>query len=253
MLRLLCITAHPDDEAGAFGGSLLLAHERGVETFVVCLTPGQAGTHRGGTSSDEELAALRRQEFQASCDHLHVTEGVVLDYPDSKLDRQNLFEVAGELARWVRQLRPQVLLTFGPEGGVTAHPDHSMASLFATAAFQWAARSNRYGEQFYEGLKPHQAQKLYYATADFRMEGRQPVSLAPTTTVIDISRHFERKIEAFRKHTSQEPLFGLFENNIRPQGPRELFHLAAVNTPREINALETDLWQGIEEEVATRS
>ena len=40
--RLLCITAHPDDEAGGFGGTLLQYAERGVETHVVCLTPGQA-------------------------------------------------------------------------------------------------------------------------------------------------------------------------------------------------------------------
>ncbi|HVG91815.1 MAG TPA: PIG-L family deacetylase, partial [Alphaproteobacteria bacterium] len=42
MLRLLCFTAHPDDEAGGFGGTLLRYAERGVETHVICLTPGQA-------------------------------------------------------------------------------------------------------------------------------------------------------------------------------------------------------------------
>ena len=60
MLRLMCITAHPDDEAGGFGGSLRLYHERSVETCVVCLTPGQAASHRGGAANDQELAAARR-------------------------------------------------------------------------------------------------------------------------------------------------------------------------------------------------
>ena len=73
MLRLLCVTAHPDDEAGGFGGSLLLYASRGVETHVICLTPGQAATHRGGARSDEELAAMRRQEFQASCRMLKIS------------------------------------------------------------------------------------------------------------------------------------------------------------------------------------
>src|SRR5439155_5069448 len=67
MLRMLVITAHPDDEAGNFGGSLCLYHDRGVETCVLCLTPGQAATHRGGARSDQELALIRRQEFAASC------------------------------------------------------------------------------------------------------------------------------------------------------------------------------------------
>ena len=58
MLRLLCITAHPDDEAGAFGGILLLYGERGVETSVICLTAGTAAKNRGTARTDEELATF---------------------------------------------------------------------------------------------------------------------------------------------------------------------------------------------------
>src|SRR5437879_460949 len=129
MLRLLCITAHPDDEAGGFGGSLLLYHNRGVETYVLCLTPGQAARHRGNAASGEELAKARRQEFARSCELLKVTHGEVLDYPDAGLDKVDFYGAVGELVRRIRQIRPQVILTFGSEGGVTAHPDHSMASV----------------------------------------------------------------------------------------------------------------------------
>ena len=72
MLRLLCFTAHPDDEAGGFGGTLHHYAERGVETHVVCMTPGQAATHRGGAKSDNELARMRRREFAAACKLLKV-------------------------------------------------------------------------------------------------------------------------------------------------------------------------------------
>ena len=65
MLRMMVITAHPDDEAGGFGGSLRLYSDRGVETCVLCLTPGQAATYRGGARNDQELAAIRRKEFAA--------------------------------------------------------------------------------------------------------------------------------------------------------------------------------------------
>src|SRR5882724_8257277 len=138
MLRLLCITAHPDDEAGGFGGSLLLYRERGVETHVVCLTPGQAATHRGGASSGDELSAIRRKEFQASCDILRVSHREVLDYADGALDKHDLLTVVGELAKRIRLIRPQVIMTLGPEGAVTGHPGHSMASIFATLASHWA-------------------------------------------------------------------------------------------------------------------
>lgn len=248
MYRLLCVTAHPDDESSSFGGTLLQARERGYDTFVLCLTAGEAATHRANAATEEELKAIRRAEFAKACAYLKVTEGNILDFPDGKLDRQSFFDVVGVLARWIRRLRPQVIVTFGPEGGITAHPDHSMAGVFTTMAFQWAARTNRFADQFYEGLKAHQAQKLYYATSGFGLQDRQPVSLSPTTATIDIGEKFlERKIEAFRMHVSQAPLFELFERNVRPRGARELYHLAATSTPRELDRMETDLWEGVDD------
>jgi LmbE family N-acetylglucosaminyl deacetylase len=186
MLRLLCVTAHPDDEAGGFGGTLLLSHQRGIETYVVCLTPGQAATHRGNTRSAEELAAQRRREFQDACRILKITRGEVLDYPDAALDRAEFYRVVEDLVLRIRTIGPQVIITLGPEGAITAHPDHSMASLFATMAFHWAGRANRYVEQLGNGLSPHRAQKLYYSTALFTLPDRQPVSLPPATATIEI-------------------------------------------------------------------
>jgi LmbE family N-acetylglucosaminyl deacetylase len=245
MQRLLCITAHPDDEAGGFGGTLLLYHDRGVETYVVCLTPGQAARNRGGIVSGEELGKVRRQEFARSCEMLKVSHGEVLDYPDAGLDKADFYAVVEELVRRIRRIRPQVVLTFGSEGGVTAHPDHSMASLFGTAAFHWAGRSNRFVAQVeQEKLEPHRAQKLYYATADYIFPDRQPVSLAPTTATIDISQYFEKKIEAFKQHTTQSPLFPLFEGRMRQGSRTEKFHLVAAATPQEIER-ETDLFAGV--------
>ena len=46
-LKLMCVVAHPDDECFAFGGALALAADTGIETYVVCLTDGQAATNRG--------------------------------------------------------------------------------------------------------------------------------------------------------------------------------------------------------------
>lgn len=245
MLRLLCITAHPDDEAGGFGGSLLLYRSRGVETFLICLTPGQAATHRGSARSDEELAALRRAELAASCKLLQVSHFEVFDYPDGKLDRTDFYSAVGDLTRRVREIRPHVMLTIGPEGGVTGHPDHSMASTFATMAYHWAGRANRYPEQLASGLAPHRAQKLYYTAASFTLPDRQPVSPPPASAVIDVSAYAQVKISAFRAHATQAPLFARFENAMR-QRTTELFHLAARTNPSRME-LETDLFGGVTE------
>lgn len=249
MLRLLCITAHPDDEAGSFGGALLRYAGLGVETHVICLTPGQAATHRGGAKSDEELAQMRRREFVASCKLLRVSRGTVLDYPDGKLDQQNFYSTVADLTQRIRQIRPHVVITFGPEGGVTAHPDHSMASIFATMAFQWSGRSNRFPEQLQSGLIPYRPQKLYQATALFTLEGRQPISPSPASAVIELDHEaLETKIAAFKCHTSQAPLFPILENTVRRRGSQELFHLAASITPRK-TGMETDLFAGVTKEL----
>jgi LmbE family N-acetylglucosaminyl deacetylase len=244
MLRLLCVTAHPDDEAGSFGGTLRLYAERGVETHIWCLTPGQAATHRGGYAGEEELAAVRRREFAASCQILKVSRGEVLDYPDAALDRCDFYTVVSDLTERIRRLRPDVMMTYGPEGAVTAHTDHGMASLFATAAFQWAARTNRYPEQLKDGLTPHRVQKLYYATSGFVLPERQPVALSPWSAVIEIGEHLETKIRAFKAHTTQAPLFALFETMVRKRGTIEMFHLAASAHPQPAGP-ENDLFAGI--------
>jgi LmbE family N-acetylglucosaminyl deacetylase len=246
MLRLLCITAHPDDEAGGFGGTLRLYADRGVETHVICLTEGQAASNRGGARSGEELARMRRAELAESCRLLGVAQSSVLHYPDGALDKTDFFMVVGDLVRRIRQIKPHVVITFGGEGAITAHPDHSMAGLFATAAFHWAARTNRFSEQLeHEGLKPHQAQKLYYQTTDFILAERQPISPAPATAAVEIGeKYLDLKIKAFRCHSSQAPLFERFETNMRKRGSQEQFHLAASSFPRSMKH-ETDLFEDV--------
>jgi LmbE family N-acetylglucosaminyl deacetylase len=246
MMKLLGITAHPDDEVGAFGGSLVLYNSRGIETYVICLTPGQAATNRGDARSDEELAASRRAEFAASCKTLRVTEAQVLDYPDGGLSRLDFFSVVGDLTRRVRVIKPHVILTMGTEGAITGHSDHSMASIFATMAFHWAARTDKYPEQLGEGLQPHRAQKLYYCTAPFILPDRQPVSPPPGTANIDVSPFLETKIKAAQAHLTQAPLMQLFTKTLRRFGATELFHLVAANRPSTMTT-ETDLFCGVEE------
>lgn len=246
MFRLLCITAHPDDEAGAFGGTISLYAERSVEVSVICLTAGTAARNRGAAQSDDELARLRTVEFQASCKFLGVAHGEVLGYPDSKLDRANFYEVVGQLVQRIRKLRPQVVLTFGQDGGLTGHPDHAMAGTFATQAFEWAGRPDRYPEQLSSGLQTYAPQKLYYITADFKLPERMPTSPPTVTARVEVgAERFERKIRAFMHHKTQEPLFGRLRMNLGRMPTTEMFHLAATNEPQDAR-LESDLFEGVD-------
>lgn len=248
MLRLLCVTAHPDDEAGAFGGTLLLYHDRGVETYVICLTAGTAARNRGRARTDEELAQLRRAELAASCEVLGVSAHEVLNYPDSKLISANFHEVTGDLVLRIRQIRPHVVLTFGTDGGLTAHPDHAMAGIFATQAFQWAGRPDRYPEQLTEGLRPHRAQKLYLHTADFVLEDRQPTAPPTVTARVETGQErFEKKVQAFMQHTTQAPLFERVRKNLGHRPLAEMYHLVGTTEPRQAK-FESDLFEGVVED-----
>ena len=243
-MRILCVTAHPDDEAAAFGGSLRLYHDRGAEIAVVCLTAGQAATHRGNARNDHELAIIRRKEFAASCEILKIDRGIVLDYADGQLHRMELHKAVGDLVQHVRLFRPHIMLSFGPEGGVTGHTDHTMASVVATLAYEWAGRNNRYADQLIDGVEAYRVQKLYYSTENFVLIERPAISPPPITTVIEIGKYVETKIEAFAAHTTQAPVFPLVRDTILSRAPNEVFHLAATSAPSTLSS-ETDLFAGV--------
>lgn len=247
--RLMCITAHPDDESGAFAGALMRAQARGAQTSVICLTDGRAASHRGDANGDEELGRLRRQEFAAALRVLNVSEGEVLDYPDGKLAQQNFSVVAAALVERVRRLRPQVVLTFGGDGSVNQHPDHVMTSFFATAAFHWAALKSFPG-QTVSSLAPYRPQKLYYSAAPFLLASPDEAGLVARVTaslVLDVSDLKERKYEAFRQHTTQAPILARAGAIFEKYSGEERYLLVAARGGRH-QLLETDMFAGVEED-----
>lgn len=202
--RLLCITAHPDDESGGFGGALLMAHRDGVETHLLCLTDGQAAHFRGGVEDNIELGRQRRAELAAACEILGVTGHEVLHYPDGELLREDFLKLTGDVVARIRRVRPQVVLTFGGDGSVNLHRDHTITSAAATAAFHWAGRGEFFAEQ---ELAPYAPQKLYYAATPFvTVRDRPELSSAPTvpwSLSLELGEFADRKMEAFAKHSSQ--------------------------------------------------
>jgi LmbE family N-acetylglucosaminyl deacetylase len=238
--RLLCVFAHPDDECFAFGGALAQAADRGVEISAICLTSGTAGSYRGNAKSDKELGELRRAEFAASCDILGIQHHEVLDYRDGQLEHANFSKLAGELVQRIRTFRPHVVLTFGGDGALNTHPDHTMVSALTTAAFHWASHPKRYPE-----LGPLFApQRLYYVTTDFFLPDRHIPAPSPWTVTLDTHAVFDRKQRAFAAHTTQAPLMAQTEAIFRERGQQEHYLLAAAIVPQPAHQ-STDLFEGV--------
>ncbi|WP_353070853.1 PIG-L deacetylase family protein [Tunturiibacter gelidoferens] len=239
-LKLMCVVAHPDDECYAFGGALALAADRGVETYVVCLTDGQAATNRGDAENGEALGSMRREEFRASCEVLGVTHCELMGYQDAQLEFVEFSKTAERLVERIRRFKPDVLITFGGDGGQNTHADHMMTSMLTTAAFHWAGQPKRYPKAGH----PHKAQRLYYVTANFLMPDRQPAMMMPWTLTLDIRSVRERKSEAFRKHVSQAPLMEKTKEIFERYGAEEFYALAATTEPQACK-LQTDLFEGL--------
>jgi LmbE family N-acetylglucosaminyl deacetylase len=223
-LKLMCVVAHPDDECFAFGGALALYAKRGVETYVVCLTDGQAATNRGDAATGSMLGKIRRDEFQRSCEVLGVSRHEVMDYQDGQLEFVEFSAAAERLVKRIRQFKPDVVITFGSDGGQNTHSDHMMASMLTTAAFHWAWQTKRYPE----AGAPHQAKRLYYLTANFHIPDRPPAMMMPWTVTLDIRSVRERKHDAFRQHVSQAPLMQRTKDVFEKYGAEELYALVAT-------------------------
>ena len=219
---------------------MLLYQSRGVKTSVISLTAGEAGRGPQGKSRPE-VAEIRRAEFARACELLKVAEAEALGYPDSGLCQVPISGPVGDLVYRIRRLRPQVVITFGPDGA-TGHPDHSMASICATFAFHWAAREDWFADQLNDSVRPHRAQKLYYLTSEFDFPGRRQLCLAPTTATLDIHEFVDDKIRAFQAHVTQSSK--VVETVIRQQRGTETYHLAAARRSGTTE-LETDLFSSV--------
>lgn len=245
-LRLLVITAHPDDESGAFGGALLMAHRDGAETSLLCLTDGQAAHFRGGVEDNAELGRKRRAELDAACGVLGVTRHEVLHYPDGELAQQDFYQLTGEIAARIRAWRPHVVLTFGGDGAVNLHRDHTVVSAASTAAFHWAGRTESFPEQ---NLAPYAPQKLYYSSPPFISVRGQPelsktAATVPYSLTLDPGSLMDRKWEAFAKHSSQAGVLDRVKSEIAKHFATERYLLVAARGGISISS-DTGLFAGV--------
>src|SRR3954453_4677097 len=132
--RLLGIFAHPDDETLCAGGTLAKYADAGAQVHVISLTKGETGQIRdAGVATRASLRAVREKELAAAGNELGLTETRCLDYPDGGLtdiDSRTLGGLASEL---IRDINPDVVITFGPDG-FSGHPDHVAVGAAVTTA-----------------------------------------------------------------------------------------------------------------------
>lgn len=169
-LKLMAVLAHPDDESLGSGGILAKYAAEGIETSLVTATRGERGWFGDERENPglETLGQIREAELRAASAALGIHSVNFLNYIDGELDQAHPAEVVSKIVEHLRLVKPDVVVTFGPDG-IYGHPDHIAISQFTTAAVIEAASA---ASPYYRELPPHRVAKLYF--------------MSPTRNLLDV-------------------------------------------------------------------
>lgn len=201
---LLGVWAHPDDEA--FLSAALMAHAvaSGERVVVATATRGERGTPDPDRWPPERLAPLREQELARSLEALGVTEHRWLGHHDGQLSAVRRSTGVGQVADLIDEVRPDTVVTFGPEG-MTGHDDHRTVSHWVREAWR---RSGRRSDLWQATLTPsfHRTWGDLNDRVGLWFEGSRP----PVTRRRELAARVvcdeelsDRKYAALRAHASQ--------------------------------------------------
>jgi LmbE family N-acetylglucosaminyl deacetylase len=232
---LMAIVAHPGDEAFGFAGALASAAAAGAYVVVVCVTRGWYDTRLtdtapapGGKNRDVKLGAItwrnldtvREDELRRSVALLGVRVVRMLDYAEGELDRADFDHLVGRIVEPIRMHKPEVILTFGPDG-VTGDVDHAVLSRAVTVAYDRAAQPLAYEDDLEEDQVAWRAAKLYHLVAPSgraseilgdRLPEEPYGSAAQPTVELELGDLAQLKLAAISRHVTQTGSVGPFHD-----------------------------------------
>jgi len=190
---LLAVFAHPDDETFRPGGSLALLARQGVRVQVLTVTRGGAGSCGAPPlCTPEELPVVRERELYCACAALGIERPILLDYQDGFLTDADPETITAEILSVVTDVRPQVMLTFGPDG-LSGHPDHIAIGQFAAEAYRRTGDvSALYTLAVPQSIADALGMSQIHALPD------QAITLA-----VEVSETWEAKMKAIQCHATQ--------------------------------------------------
>jgi LmbE family N-acetylglucosaminyl deacetylase len=196
--RVLVVTAHPDDVDFASAGTIAGWTKSGVEVAYCIATFGDAGGF--DDTPRAEMPVLREAEQRAAAAAVGVTDVTFLGYPDGRLYVTH--ELRRDIARQIRRVRPQLLLTSSPERNyqriAPSHPDHLAVGEAALCAVYPDARNPFAHPELLaeEGLDAWTVPEVWL------MGGQR------ADRWVDVTDTFDAKLAALRAHVSQTAHMG---------------------------------------------
>ncbi len=282
-LCLLTVHAHPDDESSK--GSCTVAHysKLGVNTVLVCCTGGEEGDILNPEMNlpeiKDNLAAVRSNELDNAAKIIGYNQVYRLGYRDSGMPdspansnpecfaKADFDEAVKRLVKIIREVKPQVIVTYGAEQSGYPHPDHIRTHEVAEAAFYGAADDKKY-KDLGEPFKPLRLFYTVWSKDRFLSMHRKFIELGlespfdekwfervqnrieeEVTTSVDISDVAAVRRLALLEHRTQiDPnskfWFGLPDDVLDSIYPVDDYHLAC-NFLESVDSCKDDLFEGL--------
>jgi LmbE family N-acetylglucosaminyl deacetylase len=186
--RVLVFIAHPDDEIQA-AGTLAKLSRSGNDVYLCIATDGDKGTHDINVKP-HEIKAIRREEMAAVAKILGFKELIWLGFSDGTLENRRP-EVKEAVFRTIRQVKPDIVMSFDGWARWDPHSDHRTIGQVATEAAYLADGLWYYPEHTTQGLAAHRTPETYlFATEE-------------PNHVVDITETYELKVKAAQVYVSQ--------------------------------------------------
>jgi N-acetyl-1-D-myo-inositol-2-amino-2-deoxy-alpha-D-glucopyranoside deacetylase len=287
----MLVHAHPDDEVIGTGVTMAKYAAEGAQVTLVTCTLGDEGEillphlEHLAADKDDKLAEHRMIELREAMDAVGVKDWRILGGPGAYRDsgmmgtepnnrpdtfwQADLLEAATHLVKIIREVKPQVLVTYDDFGGY-GHPDHIKAhrvAMYATSLAQaptfkpelgdaWSV-TKIYWTAFPKSVMIAAAEMMKAAGDESEFTAEDPEDMnwvCPdewVTTTIDAPQYLPNKFAAMKAHATQintEEGFFALSNNIGSEVMgAEFFRIAQGSVAGPLDALgrETDLFAGI--------
>jgi len=191
---LVCVFAHPDDEAFGPGGTIAKFSQT-HNVYLLCATRGEAGGHH----QEKNIASIRENELLESAKTLGVKGVNFLGFIDGKLCNEIYPALVEKIKEYIIKIGPQTLLTFEPRG-VSGHIDHITVSLATSYVFEHLSFLKKL---LYFCQTEEQVIEIKKIIGDYFVYFPPGYKQSEISETIDISTFWDKKITAMKKHQSQ--------------------------------------------------
>lgn len=192
--NLVCIFAHPDDEAFGPAGTIYKFSQK-YNVYILCATQGEAGIN--SSPKKKEIAQIRKSELLKSAKILGVKKVYFLGFTDGTLSNSLYHDLAGKIEKYLRKLKPEIIMTFEPRG-ISGHIDHIAVSMVTAFVFQKLAFIKTLLCYCIDEFERKRLTEDYFI---FFPPGYKKTEINKT---VDVSGVWDKKIAAIMAHESQK-------------------------------------------------